>query len=146
MPKIDVKRILPDVLIFDGPAPSYLSSSSRSSSVSDRPLPSPLPERVFARLNPSTPIPAFCHPSSDPSLPGVLLVRAPFEKLPVEVLDDKVLSGFVGKVLLRGGALAGVKGWADVGVRVEGLSEDGAEVEVGGLELEGEIWVGRARG
>jgi hypothetical protein len=130
---IDVKRITPNVLVLNGPVPSPTDTNS-----DDPPSPS-IPPTAFARLHPADPIPAFTSPH--PTLPSVLLLRAPFKDLPLEILSDRQLSGFVGKIILKGGAAAGIEGVADVGVLVEGLGD--RVLEVNGVKVEGEVWVGR---
>lgn len=118
------------------------------------PVPPPTSTNVpFARLQPPSSLPAttLSHPSGNPLL---LVVLADFKDLPLEILRPNELSNFVGKILIKGGALAGVKGKADVRVWVEGLTkEDGGEGEqeddgllgVKGVGVEGEVWVGRGR-
>lgn len=99
----------------------------------------PLPPTAFARLHPLDPIPAFTHP--DPTDPTILLLRAPFKDLPLEIVSDAQLRRFIAKILVKGGAAAGIEGVCDVGVLVEGLG--GRVLDIGGVEVEGEVWIGR---
>jgi hypothetical protein len=134
------------VLIYNGPVPNQSDASLSSSlavSASAHPLPFPLPPTVVGRLLPTHFIPSITIPH--PTLHRVFLVSAPFEHLPLEILRANQLSDFVSKILLRGGALAGVEGWCDVAVRVEGLGEGERELVVEGVKVEGQVWVGKQR-
>ena len=116
----DVVAVLPEVLVFDGPAPSDGDES-----------------RAFGRIHPDDFLPS----STTPSASG-LTVRAPLKDVELEVSQGDVLSDFVKKIIFKGGAQAGVKGTASVRVRVIGV--DGT-VRLDGLPVSGEFWVGRAR-
>jgi hypothetical protein len=142
---LHVSRVLPDVLIFDGPlssasfpAPSIttLSSNPKMPSYGDddvppaAPLPSPLPPRAFARVRPNTWLTAVSEPTAprrDWNEHGhtTLYVSAWFADVPLEVLPgrEREFRSFLAKVIFgpSEGAVAGVQGVAAVGVRVEGL-------------------------
>ena len=121
--KVDVIAVLPDVLVFDGPAPLNGEES-----------------RAFGRIHPDEFLPSSTAPSSHPLR---LTVRAPLKDVELQVLrgKDGVLSDFVTKVIFKGGAQAGVKGTASVRVRVVGV--DGT-VKLEDLPVSGDFWVGRA--
>lgn len=129
---VDVVEVLPDVLVYDGEA-------GEEDADPDDP-----PPRAFGHIQPEEFLDAETSPSSDPEFPYRLIVRAPLYDIPVDVLPgrDKVLSDFVGKVVFRGGAQAGVKGTASVRVELKGI--DG-RVRLDNLPVKGEFWVGRQR-
>ena len=145
-----VSRVLPDVLIYDGPLPTGITSTptiTPSSILTDcdtrnpddddddvppaPPLPSPLPPHAFARVRPNTWLTALSEPTTprrDWNERGntTLSLSAWFVDVPLEVLPgrESEFRSFVSKVIFgRGeGAVAGVRGVAAVGVQVEGLS------------------------
>ena len=175
-----IDRILPDVLIFDGPLDSVSSTASplpttrtttRSTKTTGKkddgvppapPLPSPLPQRAFARVRPDSWLTALSTPTAprrDWNERGNTTVRvsAWFTDVPLEVLPGREheFRSFVTKVIFgpSEGAVAGVQGIAAVCVQVDGLPigqpEEG-EGEVGsgdmmlmGLPFQGSVRVGR---
>ena len=178
-----IDRILPDVLIFDGPLPSASSTASpllttratnptRPTTKNDDdddgdvppapPLPSPLPQRAFARVRPDTWLAAQSSPTTprrDWNEQGntTLRISAWFADVPLEVLPgrEREFRSFVTKVIFGpgAGAVAGVQGIVAVCVQVDGLSigqpgEGDGEVGSGdmvltGLPFQGSVRVGR---
>jgi len=174
-----IDRILPDVLIFDGPLPSASSTVSpllttRTTITTTKndddegdvppapPLPSPLPQRAFARVRPDTWLAAQSSPTTprrDWNEQGstTLRISAWFADVPLEVLPgrEREFRSFVTKVIFgpSGGAVAGVQGIAAVCVQLDGLSigqpeEGDGEVGSGdmvlmGLPFQGSVRVGR---
>ena len=145
-----IDRILPDVLIFDGPLVSASSTASplttrttktaKTTNKNDEhddddvppapPLPSPLPRHAFARVRPDTWLPALSSPAAprrDWNERGntTLRISAWFADVPLEVLPgrEREFRSFVTKVIFgpSEGAVAGVQGVAAVCVQVDGL-------------------------
>ncbi|KAL5514604.1 hypothetical protein ACEPAG_1920 [Sanghuangporus baumii] len=157
---VDVRKIWPDVLIFDGKVPSEeeftpsraIAGNTQSYRVDDDddddddgatipkdPLPSPLPKRAFARIRSDDWLPAHSSPIPD-SNNSAYDVTAQVVDVPLEVLPgrDNLLRSFISKVLFSGreGALAGVNGTAAVGVAVTGLPvEDDKDKEEEGRHV-----------
>ena len=77
-------------------------------------------------------------------IPSRIIVRAPMSDIPLDVLPgrDNILSDFVGKVVFKGGALAGIKGVAAVRLEIPGVAN---RVTLDDLPVQGEFWVGRQR-
>ena len=129
---VHVNRVLPDVLVFDGPlptvstaAPTITTSSmieensfGKSSKGGDdnddvppaRPLPSPLPPHAFARIRPHT----WATSMSSPTEPRrdwnehghtTLHISAWFSDIPLEVLPgrEREFRSFIGKVIFGPG-------------------------------------------
>ncbi|KIO21306.1 hypothetical protein M407DRAFT_29081 [Tulasnella calospora MUT 4182] len=161
---LDVDRILPDVLVYDGPAPPRQGSSEFASlwqggsvdasivATNDSgrvpfpapPLPDPLPPKAFARIRPLHWLDAVNLPAPDPSDPNktVLMVRAEMEDVPLDILPgrDAVFQQFVQKILWKGFAVAGVRGDAACGVGIEGISiGNGTDMELRGLPVEAQF-------
>ena len=132
---IDVKDVLPDVLIYDGPV---------SDEGPDEPDPDSPPPRAFGRINPDDFVGSTTENANDPEHPHRMVVRAPLKDVPLQVLQgrDNVLSDFVSKVVFKGGASAGIRGVASVHVQLAGV--DG-QVLLDDLPVRGEFWVGRQR-
>lgn len=126
---VNVNAVRPDVLVFDGSAPD-------DDDLDD------YPERAFGHINPQDFLESTTEPH--PTLPNLLIVRAPLDNVDLDILPghDKVLSDFVGKVVFRGGALAGVKGTADVRLELGGVK---GQVAVQDLPVKGQFWVGKQR-
>ena len=104
---LDVNRILPDVLVFDGevpePAPKPIETLWPWSPHPDPvpPLSQPFPERAFARIRPDQWLPSHSElepEESDES--AVYTVTARFVDVPLQVLPgrESVMSNFVQKV------------------------------------------------
>ncbi|KLT41646.1 hypothetical protein CC85DRAFT_286302 [Cutaneotrichosporon oleaginosum] len=128
---LNVSAIQPDVLIYDGPAIS-----------DDRPDPRNPPQGAFARIHPSHFLHSTTVRSDDPATPDALVVRAPFENVPLDVLEgrESIFRAFVSKVIFKGGASAGIGGVVDVRADL-GVGED---IEIGDLPVTGDFWVGRS--
>ncbi|KZS97040.1 hypothetical protein SISNIDRAFT_547120 [Sistotremastrum niveocremeum HHB9708] len=117
-----------------------------------RPLPSPLPPRVFARIRPEKWLEASSEEVDGDDEDGTtVVVQSRFQDVPLEVLDGRegIFSGFVRKVLFKGSAVAGVEGVAGVGVTIPGLLGDadgdgqGELLELSGLPFEGSVEIGK---
>jgi hypothetical protein len=130
---IQVIGVRPDVLIFDGDPPDDGDVD---------PATPPYPPKAFGRIHPDEYLPATSQVS--PEDPKQLVVRAPIYNVPLDVLAgrDSVLSDFVGKIIFRGGALAGIKGKAGVQVRVSGVR---SQVMVDEVPVTGAFVVGKPR-
>lgn len=130
---VSINGVRPDVLVSDGeayPGPTV-----------DPAVP-PYPPRAFGRIHPDEYLPAVSE--RDPTTPGLLTVRAPLHDVPIDILPgrDKVLSDFIGKIVFKGSAVAGIVGNAAVRLRVVGI--DGP-VQVDRLPVRGVVNVGRPR-
>ncbi|EAU83859.1 hypothetical protein CC1G_09528 [Coprinopsis cinerea okayama7 len=117
---LNVSRVLPDVLIFDGEV------DRNGDPTSPDPLPDPLPERAFGRIRPEDWLIAHSVPddSSDEGEGSAYTVSAKVKDVPLEVLPgrQKEFSNFVSKVIFTSdGAVAGLQGTAAVTVQVDGL-------------------------
>jgi len=159
--KLDVGRLLPDVLVFDG-RPS-VKASNLGSEPSDvtadivllgkeafppPPLPSPLPPTTFARIRPRYWLDSKSVVEPDRSSPGktVTMVTAHLKDVPLEILPhrDAVFRGFIQKVIFKGSAVAGVRGNAAVGATIEGLAlANGTEMELRNIPFEGAFTISR---
>jgi hypothetical protein len=130
---LNVSAIRPDVMIHDGPVQGD----------TDEYDPDHPPPKAFGRIAPDYFLNSTTAPSQDPATPHRLVVRAPFENLLLDVLPgrDGVLSDFVTKILLKGGATAGIGGLvdvkADLGIGI---------LDIAGLPVHGEFWAGRSFG
>ena len=99
---LDVNRVLPDVLIFDGEVPLlFLDRRDEEDGNPAPPLPDPLPERAFARIRPDKWLDSLSKADEAPSQEGsVYTVTADLVDVPLQVLPgrEKAFSTFVGKV------------------------------------------------
>lgn len=101
---IDVNRVFPDVLVFDGEVPDDWPDASHANKTMLPPpshLPDPLPERAFGHLRPSDWLPAESVPDDSQEGEGsAYIVTAKIVDIPLEVLPgrQKEFSDFVGKV------------------------------------------------
>ncbi|KAK7061020.1 hypothetical protein VNI00_000755 [Paramarasmius palmivorus] len=149
---LDVKKVLPDVLVFDGEVPESAQNALGSRTPPPRrPLPDPLPEKAFGHIRPDDWLVSRCVavvPEDDEG--AAFAVTAKIVDVPLEVLPGRhqEFSDFVGKVIFgRDGAIAGILGTADVGVLVQGLPLDGPEHEDGmvlsGLPFKGSVRIGK---
>lgn len=131
---LDVSAIQPDVLIYDGKADES----------EDRPDPSNPPAGAFARIHPTEYLDATTARSDDPATPDALVVHAPFENVPLDIIEgrESIFRAFVGKVIFKGGANAGIGGVVDVKADL-GTGDD---IEIGDLPVTGDFWVGRSLG
>ncbi|KAJ1301328.1 hypothetical protein OPQ81_003729 [Rhizoctonia solani] len=161
---INATRVWPDLLVYDGPAPqswpfddpnlraySGIEYDEHWTEPDPIPLPRPLPPNAFARIRPDSWILAHTEASDDQRHDGNrgVWVHAQVNDVPLDVLPgrDAELRGFIRKVLFNpGGARAGVAGISAVAARIDGLvvgSKESGELEMYGLPLRGETWVGR---
>lgn len=132
--KVDINGVRPDILVFDGEAAS-------SGEPVDPAVP-PYPAKAFGRIHPDDYLVAISE--LDPTTPGLLIVRAPIHDVPIDILPgrDKVLSDFVGKIVFKGSAVAGIVGNAAVRLHVVGMDRP---FEVDRLPVRGVVNVGRPR-
>jgi hypothetical protein len=102
---VDVRKIWPDTLVFDGPPPPIIlpppSNISSTNGHDAPPLPNPLPERAFARIRAPDWLVAQTLPPGDKTgderRVTAKIVEAPLEVLPGR--DDE-FARFVKKVCL----------------------------------------------
>lgn len=131
---MEVKRVIPDVLIFDGPVPTYAtahrlpqhtdSKRERGTHEDDEydeepplppspPLPDPLPPRAFAHIRPDHWLPAWSVPDEgdrgdddDNEHGTAITITSPFEDVPLVVLPgrQREFGEFVRKIVFGRGA------------------------------------------
>ncbi|KAG7093681.1 hypothetical protein E1B28_007339 [Marasmius oreades] len=156
--ELDVKRVLPDVLVFDGEVPESVHllepASLRPPAPAPpprRPLPDPIPEKAFGHIRPDDWLISRCVRIEPEAGEGAeFSVTARIVDVPLEVLPGRrsEFSDFVSKVIFgRQGAVAGILGTADVGVTVKGLPLDSPDHRDGmvlsGLPFKGSVRVGK---
>lgn len=154
---VDVFRIFPDVLVFDGEVPSLyeqdndlwgiIGKKKTSTVPPDVPdLPDPLPPRAFGHITPedwlnSTSVRLeSVDGGDDDDIPekntgAIYAVSAKVKDVPLEVLPgrQKEFSSFVGKVIFgTSGAVAGIQGYVAVTLTVDGLPIDISDPIPGG--------------
>jgi hypothetical protein len=98
---MDVNRILPDVLVFDGDVPLQVLSDVDKGGDPAPPLPDPLPERAFARIRPDNWLDSLSQGDEVPGNEGsVYTVTADLVDVPLQILPgrEKAFRSFVGKV------------------------------------------------
>lgn len=146
---VDIDAVKPDILIFDGPPPDDDSPDTHARLDDDDDGggdggEDEYPARAFGHIKPDDYLSSTSERYVNPEHPDWITVRAPMEDIPVEILRgrDGVMRGFVSKVVFKGGAVAGIKGDADVKVNLKGVK---GEMSLGGLPVKGEVWVGRQR-
>ncbi|KAG8940648.1 hypothetical protein FRC03_005225 [Tulasnella sp. 419] len=170
---VDVKKLLPDVLVSDG---QFNTSHEGDLDVdSDEefrmdvairedepafpapPLPNPLPPGAFARIRPgnwlnATTGVAIVPPNRVAGLEepkNMTIVTAVIKDVPLEILPGRssLFSAFVEKVLFKGFAVAAVDGDAAVKAKIEGLVlNNGADeglMELRGLPVSGSFRIAR---
>ncbi|PPQ93049.1 hypothetical protein CVT25_011925 [Psilocybe cyanescens] len=153
---LDVFRVFPDLIIFDGEVPPSINWHKRHRNNTDLPpeipLPDPLPQRAFGHIRPDDWLASVSAPvASRPSEGKSYAISAKVVDVPVQVLPgrQKEFSNFVGKVIFGSeGATAGLSGFASVNVAVEGLPLHGpgrkvGEVVLSGLPFQGNVQVGK---
>ncbi|KAH8829220.1 hypothetical protein DL96DRAFT_1037072 [Flagelloscypha sp. PMI_526] len=160
---IDVRYVLPDVLVFDGKVPEEVGPyhSKPLNDDDDKlpappapPLPDPLPERAFGRIRPEYWLlsNSTVDVDNDGSEGSAYLVTARIESIPMDILPgrENQFSKFVQKVIFGNGALAGIQGSAGVRVKVYGLpigdgndDEPPPDMNLSGLPFKGEVLIGR---
>ncbi|KAL0945857.1 hypothetical protein HGRIS_012142 [Hohenbuehelia grisea] len=144
---LDVKRVLPDVLVFDGEVPDDVGIPTRGAAPPAPDLPDPLPAKAFGHIRPDDWLDAESKPvDSEDGEGAAFAVSANIVDVPIKVLPgrQKEFSNFVGKVIFgTGGAVAGILGEAAVAVEVSGLPIDGGtgsgEMELNGLPFKGSV-------
>ncbi|KAL9709184.1 hypothetical protein Ac2012v2_007539 [Leucoagaricus gongylophorus] len=151
---LEVFRVFPDVLVFDGEAPEEVSplkldmyDTIKKRTPPQMPsLPDPLPPRAFGHIRPddwlqSTSVRLASvrdglgdDDNSDSEgteeTGAVYAVSAKVVDVPLQMLPgrQKEFSDFVGKVIFgSAGAIAGIKGYAAVAVGVDGLPLDAGD-------------------
>lgn len=109
--KMDIFKVLPDVLVFDGEVPGDvpdvlwswpwpIGRNEGGGGGGDH-LPDPLPERAFGRIQPQDWLPSLSVEDDQPEAEGsVYVVTARIVDVPLEILPgrQKVFSSFVKKV------------------------------------------------
>ena len=100
---LNVSRVLPDVLVFDGEVPEEGGNRAPDSRgiPPAPPLPDPLPERAFGHIRPDNWVPSSSVPvASDAGDGSAVEVFAKIVDVPLEVLPgrDREFRNFVGKV------------------------------------------------
>lgn len=105
---LEVGRVYPDVLVFDGEVPEFGTSTQGIKSPKetsglppDHPLPDPLPERAFAHIKPDDWLVADSSPLEGSGDDGSAVeVSARIVDVPLQVLPgrDREFRSFVGKV------------------------------------------------
>ncbi|KAF8868634.1 hypothetical protein BD779DRAFT_1593762 [Infundibulicybe gibba] len=131
---LNVSRVFPDVLVFDGEPSSG--------------LPDPLPERAFGHIKPDDWLDAVSVVGEPEEGQGTVYdVTAEVVDIPLEVLPGRhqEFRTFVSKVIFgSGGAVAGILGTAGVAVSIDGLPLEGP-VDSRGMELTGLPFRGNVR-
>ncbi|KAI0089594.1 hypothetical protein BDY19DRAFT_943148 [Irpex rosettiformis] len=154
---LNVTKVLPDVLIFDGEVPESPQQVVHHDNEVDinlpppQPLPDPLPDKAFAHIRPDDWLLASSIPIVPDEDSGTSVeVYSKIVDVPLEVLPgrDREFRNFVGKVIFGSqGALAGVQGVAAVAVNVDGLPlrdrDANNELELSGLPFQGSVRVGK---
>lgn len=104
---LEINRVLPDVLVFDGEVPllsvdpTFSEAGGEKDGDSVPPLPDPLPERAFARIRPEEWLDADSEADETIGDEGsVYTVTADIIEVPLQVLPgrQKDFSNFVSKV------------------------------------------------
>lgn len=133
---VAINFVKPDILVYDGPPDDDDGDGDGEEEE--------YPTHAFGHIRPDEWLKATSERYLNPDHPDWITVRAPMEDIPIEILKgrDGVMRGFVRKIVFKGGALAGIKGLADVQVQLKGVR---GQVGLGGLPVRGEVWVGRQR-
>ena len=166
---LEVFRVFPDVLVFDGEAPEGVPDLSMRHDTMKKhvppqmpSLPYPFPPRAFGRIRPDDWLPSTSvrlestSDDGEEEMGAVYAVSAKVVDVPLQMLSgrQKEFSDFVGKVIFGStGAVAGIEGYAAVAVRVDGLlldgpkggkesGEKGVMLELTGLPVHGNVRVG----
>jgi len=144
---LDVFRVLPDVLVFDGEVPSSLHPPPET------PFPVPLPKNAFGHIRPDDWLPSQCVPiepeDGDDGL--AYAVSATVVDVPLQVLPgrQKEFSHFVRKVIFgTDGATAGIMGNAAISVSIDGipLNDPGSNITnlvLTGFPFKGHVQIGK---
>ncbi|KAH7882984.1 hypothetical protein F5I97DRAFT_1930589 [Phlebopus sp. FC_14] len=143
---MDVKRVFPDVLIFDGEVPDISTLLTTCGNVHH--VTNPLPDGAFGRIQPDDWLDATSVYDGSDDGGSTFSVTSWIVDVAVEVLPgrQKEFSNFVSKVIFNSdGALAGLQGTVDVGVSIVGLPVDGGTGKDSGFELKGLPFKGNVR-
>lgn len=154
---INAKRILPDVLVYDGELPrsnfdgnlfhsehdqfALGHHGGRVDAQADYP-PNPLPATAFARMKPVEFMPAeTIHIPANSTHNATTIVSATFVDAPLFLLPGRgdVLRRFVGKIVFGGKTKASMKGISAVELALGGFGEIGLE----DVPIEASFMVGR---
>ena len=102
---MNVSRVLPEVVVFDGEVPSSIIIRRNSDDTDDlppkMPLPDPLPENAFGHIRPKDWLPSVSEPIELQGEEGLAYtISARVVDVPLEVLPgrEEQFSNFVGKV------------------------------------------------
>ena len=154
---INAKRILPDVLVYDGELPRFnfddnlfdsehdqLSLGHHGGRVDEQAdyPPNPLPATAFARMKPVASMPAeTIHYPANSTHNATTIVSATFVDAPLFLLPGRgdVLRRFVGKIVFGGKTKASMKGISAVELALGGFGEIGLE----DIPIEASFMVGR---
>ncbi|OAX35552.1 hypothetical protein K503DRAFT_722825 [Rhizopogon vinicolor AM-OR11-026] len=147
---LDVTRVFPDVLVFDGEVPQLALLLFPGQKPEDE-LPDPLPEGAFGHIRPEDWLEATSVQVGSEGQGSVFMVTADMVDVALEVLPgrQKEFSNFVSKVIFgTHGALAGLRGTTDVGVHILGLPFSDHEGTTEGIDLldlpfQGSVHVGK---
>ncbi|KAG1859244.1 hypothetical protein F4604DRAFT_1658780 [Suillus subluteus] len=144
---LNVTRVFPDVLVFDGEAhelPTLLFPHQKD----EDELPDPLPEHAFGHIRPEDWLEATSVQVDSEGEGSIFAVTADMVNVPLEVLPgrQKQFSNFISKVVFSThGALAGLQGTTDVGVYILGLPFRNHEDTATGMDLLGLPFQGSVR-
>jgi len=161
---LEVFRVFPDVLVFDGEAPEdvplELDLPRRHDTVKKHTppqmpsLPYPFPPRAFGHIRPDDWLPSTSvrlestndgfsvNGDGEEETGPVYAVSAKVVDVPLQMLSgrQKEFSDFVGKVIFGStGAVAGIEGYAAVAVSVDGLPLDVGDPKEGKERDEKEV-------
>ncbi|KAF8128752.1 hypothetical protein EV363DRAFT_1400524 [Boletus edulis] len=147
--KMDVKQIMPDILVYDGDI-DLLPPLGPLGNVPSR-LPQPVPPHAFGHILPDDWLNATSVYNGTDEEGSIFSVSADIVDVPIQVIPgrEKEFSNFVSKILFgSNGATAGLQGTVDVGVDIVGLPfHDGNGKDVGfqlkGLPLQGKVLIGK---
>ncbi|KAI6126852.1 hypothetical protein F5141DRAFT_1186179 [Pisolithus sp. B1] len=146
---LDVRRVFPNILVFDGDIPGSVNATTSSNS-SCAILPDPLPPRAFGHICPEEWLKATSTYDGSEDGGSAFFVTASIVDVPIEVLPgrEQEFSNFVSKVIFSTkGAVAGLQGTANVGVHIVSLPVEGggdnSEFVLRGLPLRGIVQIGK---
>ncbi|KAG6380131.1 hypothetical protein JVT61DRAFT_8218 [Boletus reticuloceps] len=147
--KMDVKQIMPDILVYDGDIDLFPPLGPLGNVPSH--LPQPVPPHAFGHILPDDWLNATSVYNGTDEEGSIFSVSAEIVDVPIQVIPgrEKEFSNFVGKILFgSNGATAGLQGTVDVGVDIVGLPfHDGNGEDVGfqlkGLPLQGKVLIGK---
>ncbi|KAG0703538.1 hypothetical protein DFH29DRAFT_435917 [Suillus ampliporus] len=143
---LDVVRVFPDVLVFDGEVRELPVLLSPQQKVEE--LPDPLPEHAFGHIRPDDWLEATSIQVDTEEEGSIFAVTADMVDIPLEVLPgrQKPFRNFISKVVFGAhGALAGLQGTTDVGMYILGLPFRDHEDATTGMDLLGLPFQGSVR-